>query len=50
MKYDDSALTLALHLLQIRAVKLSPQAPFTCREDLHPTAVCGDHHAKFRQA
>ena len=40
MKYDDSALTLALHLLQIRAVKLSPQAPFTWASGLKSPIYC----------
>ena len=40
MKYDDSALTLALHLLQIRAVKLSPKAPFTWASGLKSPIYC----------
>ena len=40
MKYDDSALTLALHLLQIKAVKLSPKAPFTWASGLKSPIYC----------
>ena len=40
MKYDDSALTLAQHLLQIRAVKLSPKAPFTWASGLKSPIYC----------
>ena len=39
-QFDDSALTLALHLLQIRAVKLSPQAPFTWASGLKSPIYC----------
>jgi orotate phosphoribosyltransferase len=40
MKYDDSALILAQHLLQIRAVKLSPKAPFTWASGLKSPIYC----------
>lgn len=40
MKYDDSALTLALQLLQIKAVKLSPKAPFTWASGLKSPIYC----------
>ena len=40
MKYDDSALTLAQHLLQIKAVKLSPKAPFTWASGLKSPIYC----------
>lgn len=40
MKYDDSALILAMHLLQIKAVKLSPQKPFTWASGLHSPIYC----------
>ena len=40
MKYDDSALILALHLLQIRAVKLSQNAPFTWASGLKSPIYC----------
>ena len=40
MKYDDSALMLATHLLQIKAVKLSPQQPFTWASGLHSPIYC----------
>lgn len=40
MKYDDSALMLATHLLQIKAVKLSPQSPFTWASGLHSPIYC----------
>lgn len=40
MKYDDSALTLATHLLQIKAVKLSPNQPFTWASGLHSPIYC----------
>ncbi len=40
MKYDDSALTLALHLLQTKAVKLSPNAPFTWASGLKSPIYC----------
>ena len=40
MKYDDSELTLALHLLQIKAVKLSPKAPFTWASGLKSPIYC----------
>ena len=40
MTYDDSALTLALHLLQIKAVKLSPNAPFTWASGLKSPIYC----------
>lgn len=40
MKYDDSALMLATHLLQIKAVKLSPQNPFTWASGLHSPIYC----------
>ena len=40
MKYDDSALLLAQHLLQIRAVKLSPKSPFTWASGLKSPIYC----------
>lgn len=40
MKYDDSALILATHLLQIKAVKLSPKQPFTWASGLHSPIYC----------
>ena len=40
MKYDDSALILAIHLLQIKAVKLSPNKPFTWASGLHSPIYC----------
>ena len=40
MKYDDSALNLAMHLLQIKAVKLSPKQPFTWASGLHSPIYC----------
>ena len=40
MKYDDSALILAMHLLQIKAVKLSPKQPFTWASGLHSPIYC----------
>ena len=40
MKYDDSALTLAQHLLQIKAVKLSPKEPFTWASGLKSPIYC----------
>ena len=40
MKYDDSALMLATHLLQIKAVKLSPKQPFTWASGLHSPIYC----------
>ena len=40
MKYDDSALILATHLLQIKAVKLSPNQPFTWASGLHSPIYC----------
>jgi orotate phosphoribosyltransferase len=40
MKYDDSALILAQHLLQIRAVKLSPKEPFTWASGLKSPIYC----------
>lgn len=40
MKYDDSALVLATHLLQIKAVKLSPKQPFTWASGLHSPIYC----------
>ena len=40
MKYDDSALVLATHLLQIKAVKLSPNQPFTWASGLHSPIYC----------
>lgn len=40
MKYDDAALILANHLLQIKAVKLSPNAPFTWASGLHSPIYC----------
>ena len=40
MKYDDSALMLATHLLQIKAVKLSPNQPFTWASGLHSPIYC----------
>lgn len=40
MKYEDSALTLAQHLLQIKAVKLSPKAPFTWASGLKSPIYC----------
>lgn len=40
MKYDDSALMLAMHLLQIKAVKLSPNHPFTWASGLHSPIYC----------
>ena len=40
MKYEDSALILATHLLQIKAVKLSPNNPFTWASGLHSPIYC----------
>jgi len=40
MKYDDSALNLAMYLLQIKAVKLSPKQPFTWASGLHSPIYC----------
>ena len=40
MKYDDSALNLAMHLLQIKAVKLNPTNPFTWASGLHSPIYC----------
>ena len=40
MKYDDSALNLATHLLQIKAVKLNPKNPFTWASGLHSPIYC----------
>lgn len=40
MKYDDSALNLATYLLQIKAVKLSPNNPFTWASGLHSPIYC----------
>ena len=40
MKYDDSALILAMHLLQIKAVKLNPKNPFTWASGLHSPIYC----------
>lgn len=40
MKYDDSALVLATHLLQIKAIKLSPKQPFTWASGLHSPIYC----------
>lgn len=40
MKYEDSALNLAMHLLQIKAVKLSPKQPFTWASGLHSPIYC----------
>ena len=40
MKYEDSALILAQHLLQIKAVKLSPKAPFTWASGLKSPIYC----------
>lgn len=40
MKYEDSALTLAQHLLQIKAVKLSPKEPFTWASGLKSPIYC----------
>ena len=40
MKYDDSALTLAQHLLQIKAVKLNPKDPFTWASGLKSPIYC----------
>lgn len=40
MSYEDSALTLAYHLLQIKAVKLSPKAPFTWASGLKSPIYC----------
>ena len=40
MKYEDSALMLATHLLQIKAVKLSPKQPFTWASGLHSPIYC----------
>ena len=40
MKYEDSALNLAMHLLQIKAVKLSPSEPFTWASGLHSPIYC----------
>ena len=40
MKYDDSSLMLANHLLQIKAVKLSPNQPFTWASGLHSPIYC----------
>ena len=39
-KFDDSALILAQHLLQIRAVKLSPNDPFTWASGLKSPIYC----------
>ena len=40
MKYDDSALILAMHLLQVKAVKLNPKQPFTWASGLHSPIYC----------
>lgn len=40
MNYDDSALNLAMHLLQIKAVKLNPSNPFTWASGLHSPIYC----------
>ncbi len=40
MEYEDSALTLASHLLQTKAVKLSPNAPFTWASGLKSPIYC----------
>ena len=40
MNYEDSALILATHLLQIKAVKLSPSQPFTWASGLHSPIYC----------
>lgn len=40
MKYEDSALTLASHLLQTKAVRLSPQSPFTWASGLKSPIYC----------
>ena len=40
MKYEDSALNLAMYLLQIKAVKLSPKQPFTWASGLHSPIYC----------
>ena len=40
MKYDDAALMLATHLLQIKAVKLNPNQPFTWASGLHSPIYC----------
>ena len=40
MVYDDSALILAQHLLQVKAVKLSPKAPFTWASGLKSPIYC----------
>lgn len=40
MVYDDSSLTLAQHLLQVKAVKLSPKAPFTWASGLKSPIYC----------
>ncbi len=40
MKYDDAALNLAMYLLQIKAVKLSPKQPFTWASGLHSPIYC----------
>ena len=40
MKYDDSSLNLATHLLQIKAVKLSPKQPFTWASGLRSPIYC----------
>ena len=40
LNYDDSALTLAQHLLQIKAVKLSPKVPFTWASGLKSPIYC----------
>ena len=40
MNYEDSALILATHLLQIKAVKLSPNQPFTWASGLHSPIYC----------
>ena len=40
MKYDDAALMLATHLLQIKAVKLSPSEPFTWASGLRSPIYC----------
>lgn len=40
MKYDDAALMLANHLLQIKAVKLNPTHPFTWASGLHSPIYC----------
>lgn len=40
MKYDDSALNLAMYLLQIKAIKLNPKNPFTWASGLHSPIYC----------